>query len=79
VRQKKTWKRIKGYKLIPHVIKGVRFIDGEMEDKRDRGGIKMKKRDTLEKSPYTKFDNCSQRIHNSSGEVSFLLLTIMRI
>jgi hypothetical protein len=33
VRQKKTWKRIKGYKLIPHVIKGVRFIDGEMEDR----------------------------------------------
>jgi transposase-like protein len=29
----KTWKRIKGYKLIPHVIKGVRFVDGEMEDK----------------------------------------------
>jgi len=33
VRQKKTWKRIKGYKLIPHVLKGVRFVDGEMEDK----------------------------------------------
>ena len=29
----KTWKRIKGYKLIPHVLKGVRFVDGEMEDK----------------------------------------------
>jgi transposase-like protein len=29
----KRWKRIKGYKLIPHVLKGVRFVDGEMEDK----------------------------------------------
>jgi len=25
VKQEKTWYRIKGYKLIPHVIKGVRF------------------------------------------------------
>ena len=27
----KTWKKIKGYKLIPHIIQGVRFVDGEME------------------------------------------------
>jgi hypothetical protein len=24
---------VEGYKLIPHVLKGVRFVDGEMEDK----------------------------------------------
>jgi len=29
----KTWQRIKGYKLIPHVINGTRFVDGEIEDK----------------------------------------------
>ncbi|MCX5808306.1 MAG: transposase, partial [Proteobacteria bacterium] len=28
----KTWKKIKGYKLIPHVIKGACFVDGEMAD-----------------------------------------------
>jgi hypothetical protein len=33
VRQEKRWKRIKGYKLLPHVIKGVRFVDGKMEEK----------------------------------------------
>ncbi len=30
----KTWQRIKGYKLIPHLINGTRFIDGEIEDKK---------------------------------------------
>ena len=28
----KTWKKIKGSKLIPHVIKGACFVDGEMAD-----------------------------------------------
>jgi len=28
----KTWKKIKGYKLIPHVIKGIRYFDGEIVD-----------------------------------------------
>jgi putative transposase len=28
----KTWKRIKGYRLIAKVIKGVRFVDGELID-----------------------------------------------
>lgn len=25
----KTWKKIKGYRLIPKVVRGVRFVDGE--------------------------------------------------
>jgi putative transposase len=29
---KKTWKKIKGYRLIPKVLEGVTFIDGEMQD-----------------------------------------------
>ena len=29
---KKTWKKIKGYRLIPQVIAGVTFIDGELAD-----------------------------------------------
>lgn len=28
----KTWKKIKGYRLIAKVIKGVRFVDGELVD-----------------------------------------------
>jgi transposase-like protein len=28
----KTWKRIKGYRLIAKVIEGVRFVDGELVD-----------------------------------------------
>jgi transposase-like protein len=28
----KTWKRIKGYRLITKVIEGVRFVDGELTD-----------------------------------------------
>jgi transposase-like protein len=28
----KTWHKIKGYKLIPQVINGTRFVDGEMEE-----------------------------------------------
>jgi len=28
----KTWKRIKGYRLIAKVIQGVRFVDGELAD-----------------------------------------------
>ena len=28
----KAWKKIKGYKWIPHVIKGVVFTDGEMTE-----------------------------------------------
>ena len=27
-----TWKRIKGYKLIPHAVEGVTFIDGELAE-----------------------------------------------
>ena len=29
----KTWHRLKGYKLIPLVLEGKRFIDGELEEK----------------------------------------------
>ena len=29
---KKTWKKIKGYRLIPKVLRGVTFIDGELAD-----------------------------------------------
>lgn len=29
---KKTWKKIKGYRLIPKVLEGVTFIDGEQQD-----------------------------------------------
>ena len=29
---KKTWKKIKGYRLIPKVLEGVTFIDGELQD-----------------------------------------------
>jgi len=29
---KKTWKKIKGYRLIPKVLEGVTFIDGELAD-----------------------------------------------
>jgi transposase-like protein len=29
---KKTWKKIKGYRLIPKVLEGVAFIDGELQD-----------------------------------------------
>ncbi len=28
----KTWQRIKGYTLIPHVMNGMRYIDGEMAE-----------------------------------------------
>jgi len=28
----KTWKKIKGYRLIPKVLEGVPFIDGELQD-----------------------------------------------
>ena len=29
---RKTWKKIKGYKLIPKVLEGIPFIDGELND-----------------------------------------------
>ncbi len=29
---KKTWKKIKGYRLIPKVLEGMTFIDGELQD-----------------------------------------------
>jgi len=29
----KTWQRIKGYKFIPQMINGARFVDGELENK----------------------------------------------
>ena len=29
---RKTWKKIKGYKLIPKVLEGIPFIDGELKD-----------------------------------------------
>jgi len=33
---KKTWKKIKGYRLIPKVIQGVAFIDGELQDETEQ-------------------------------------------
>ncbi len=32
----KTWHRIKGYRLISHIIKGVRFVDGEMAETQEQ-------------------------------------------
>ena len=29
---RKTWKKIKGYKLIPKVLEGITFVDGELKD-----------------------------------------------
>jgi len=29
----KKWRKLRGYKMIPLVIKGIKFIDGELEDK----------------------------------------------
>jgi transposase-like protein len=33
---KKTWKKIKGYRLIPKVLEGVTFIDGELQDETEQ-------------------------------------------
>jgi putative transposase len=33
---KKTWKKIKGYRLIPKVLEGVTFIDGELADETEQ-------------------------------------------
>ena len=42
----KTWKRIKGYRLIAKVIEGVRFVDGEGQTRpyrlRNGGNIRMR-------------------------------------
>ncbi len=32
----KTWKKIKGYKWIPHIIQGAVFIDGEMAESQEQ-------------------------------------------
>jgi len=32
VEAQKTWLRIKGYKLIPKLINGTRFVDGEIQE-----------------------------------------------
>jgi hypothetical protein len=29
---RKTWKKIKEYKLIPKVLEGIHFIDGKIKD-----------------------------------------------
>jgi hypothetical protein len=31
-----TWKKIKGYRLIPKVLEGVTFIDGEVQDETEQ-------------------------------------------
>ena len=33
---KKTWKKIKGYRLIPKVLEGVTFVDGELPDEEEQ-------------------------------------------
>jgi len=33
---RKTWKKIKGYRLIPKVLEGVTFIDGELQDETEQ-------------------------------------------
>jgi len=33
---KKTWKKIKGYRLIPKVLEGITFIDGELADEGEK-------------------------------------------
>jgi len=30
----KTWKKIKGYRLIPKVLQGTTFVDGELPDEK---------------------------------------------
>jgi putative transposase len=32
----KTWKKIKGYRLIPKVLEGVTFVDGELADEKEQ-------------------------------------------
>ena len=32
----KTWKKIKGYSLIPNVLKGTKFINGEAQDEKEQ-------------------------------------------
>lgn len=33
---RKVWKKIKGYRLIPEVLKGVTFTDGELPVEREQ-------------------------------------------
>jgi len=33
---RKTWKKIKGYRLIPKVLKGVTFVDGELPEEKEQ-------------------------------------------
>lgn len=33
---KKTWKKIKGYRLIPKVLDGETFVDGELQDEKEQ-------------------------------------------
>jgi len=35
---RKTWKKIKGYRLIPKVLRGTTFVDGELPDEKERVG-----------------------------------------
>jgi len=32
----KTWKKIKGHSLIPSVLKGTKFINGEAQDDKEQ-------------------------------------------
>ena len=32
IEMRRTWKKIKGYKLIPKVLEGITFVDGELRD-----------------------------------------------
>jgi putative transposase len=32
----KTWKKIKGYRLIPKVLEGAIFVDGEVQDEQEQ-------------------------------------------
>ena len=33
---RKTWKKIKGYRLVPKVLQGITFVDGELPDEEER-------------------------------------------
>ena len=36
IETRKTWKKIKGYRLIPKVLEGITFVDGELPDEKEQ-------------------------------------------
>jgi putative transposase len=58
---KKTWKKIKGYRLILKVIKGVAFIDGELTDEGEQVAWGMNNGMRIERASSPTFDNISDK------------------